>query len=182
MSVIESAVAPHVTPLILGQPHLLDTFGQRMLATFLCLVAIRFGFITHPPIAVPKAERDWLRLQHEPPSNWSIWIARYTDENPEEQWARAYGMQGGTSPIAPEKIGLGYCNTYVATLVTGKLCAHVFRSTLWTEFGGYEGIHLTRVWPQRKFDIDSRFLPPVDEKALLWLHEAMARETPHVVR
>lgn len=38
---------------------------------------------------------------------------------------------------------------------------------------GYHGIELTKIWPPRRFDIDSRFLPTLDEAEVVHLHEAL---------
>ncbi len=91
---------------------------------------------------------------------------------------RYTAIQIASSPDVPA--GMEHCNTQVSTLVVGQLCAHLFRSTVWTDFHGYEGINLSLIWPPANFDIDTRFLTVVTETTLPWLHETIARETPQV--
>jgi hypothetical protein len=43
-----------------------------------------------------------------------------------------------------------------------------------------ERIALSLIWPPRQFDIDARARPIVEEATIPWLHEAIARELPHV--
>ncbi len=72
--------------------------------------------------------------------------------------------------------GPEYSNTQVTTLIVGKLCAHLFSSTVWTDFPGYEEPKLSSIWPQGHFDIDTGALPGIAAKLVPWLHETIARE------
>ena len=159
---------------MLNRPVLLDAFGQFALSTFLCLIAMRLEFLG-PLQAVPDEERDWLRYYLEPSTRWKIWITRFADKNPEAYWSRQYAGQIELTPPPPDKVGPEYCNTHISTLVIGHLCAHTFYSHIMS-FDGYEGIHLTRIWPPTGHDIDSRAMPTINADSALWLHEAFARE------
>jgi len=173
MSRIENNAISVGTKLIKGDEFLLDTEGQRKLAAFLCLMAMRLEFLGRMR-AIPPSDRVFLKDHGEPPGLWTIWIAGYRGENADEHWSRYCGMQIGSTPA--EKVGPDYCNTQVTTMVIGKLCAHLFSSTE-TPILGYEGIRLMRVWPLTDLDMNTRFLPTIPENAILWLHEALARES-----
>jgi hypothetical protein len=73
-------------------------------------------------------------------------------------------------------IGAQYCNSQVTTLTIGRLFAHLFSSTVYPEFPGYEGIELAAIWPPRHLDIEVNDLPIVTEVEVPWLHESLARE------
>jgi hypothetical protein len=64
----------------------------------------------------------------------------------------------------------------VATLVIGQLCAHSFYSPI-IDFQGYEGITIYQLWPPTCFDLANGLLPGLNDKHVLWLHEAFARES-----
>jgi hypothetical protein len=173
---IEEATMPFIADLLLGTPSLLDTVCQRLLASFLCLVSMRVEFGSQGMRAVPHSDHHWLMQHFQPNSDWRIWLARYQgDARMDERYT---AMHVALSPDVPT--GMEYCNTQVTTIVVGQLCAHLFRSTVWTDFSGYEGVHLPQIWPPSNFDIDTSFLPIIPAETLPWLHEAVARETPNV--
>jgi len=57
---------------------------------------------------------------------------------------------------------------------------HTFSSTIWKNFGGYQGVALTRIWPPLQSDIDSTFLPFIGDREIIELAEALARELQYV--
>jgi hypothetical protein len=178
MSGIESFSIPFATPLILNTGRtIMPPFGQRALAALLGLIATRFEF-TATTRAVSQEDRNWLRINREPSHRWRIWIANYGGEKPEDHWAKSYAMQ--LESLATDDVGPDKCNVYVATLVIGQLCAHLFYSHVidLEGFGGYEGITLGRIWPPGRFDLDTGSLPSVSDNDVLQLHEAFAREGP----
>jgi hypothetical protein len=154
-------------------PALLQPFGQRALAALLALIATRLEF-TGTASAVSPQDRDWLRFNREPTTDWKIWIANYGGTQPEEHWSKNYAAQLVSAPT--DKVGPEYCNAMVSTTVIGKLCAHMFYSPI-NDFRGYEGIALSQIWPPRRFDLDTNYLPSLSDQDVLWLHEAYARES-----
>jgi hypothetical protein len=173
MSIIEDEAIPVASSLIKGETFLLDEDSQHKLAAFLCLISMRLQFLGRMH-AIPAVDRLYLKENGCPPALWAIWLARYAGEKPDEHWSRFLGMQLGSTPT--DKVGPDHCNTQVTTLVIGKLCAHLFSSTE-TPVLGYEGIRLTRIWPPTGLGIGTEFIPPVTDKAIIWLHEALARES-----
>jgi hypothetical protein len=180
----ESAMAP-IIPLIQGAREqsalpstMLNASGQRALAAFLCLITIRLEFTNPETQAATPSDREWLMEKLEPPPFWQIWIAEYTGRDPGEHWCRHSGLQLVSSP--DEVMGSYKCDTQVTTLVIGKLCAHTFSSTTMPTFEGYEGARLCRIWPLSGWDIDCRYLPTINDRSVLSLAEALAREIPPV--
>ncbi|OIQ73474.1 hypothetical protein GALL_448880 [mine drainage metagenome] len=70
-------------------------------------------------------------------------------------------------------MGADYCNTQCTTLVIGKLCAHLFSSTVQPVLG-YEGISLTRIWPPSGFGLSTAFLPTISDDEVVTLRESLA--------
>jgi hypothetical protein len=173
MSIIEGHAVSVTAPLLRGEPVLLDLAGQFALSNLLCLISMRHEFLSHSMRAIPQEDRNWLRTKFQPPDHWRIWIAKFTGKNPHDHWSRHCGIQIAASPA--ENVGPEYCNTHVSTMVMGNLCAHIFSSTEWRDFQGYEGIQLTQIWPPIYAYIDAGHIPSVTDKAVLWLHEAVAR-------
>ena len=168
---IEEAAMSIMPPPLRGRPYLLETFNQRLLASFLCLVSMRVELSSHEMRAIPAQDHEWLIKYFQPPPSWKIWISRYDGSPLIDQ--RYTAMQIASSPDVPR--GVKYCNTQVTTLVIGQLCAHMFSSTVWPDFSGYDGAELTMIWPPQRFDIDLDDLPVIIETEVPWLHETIAR-------
>jgi hypothetical protein len=178
MSRIESAAIPGTGPLLLGNGVLLDTYAQRALATLLSLIVIRLEFTEILTQAIPPEDRTQLKETFLPPWHWRIWIARYPGENSEMHRCSHTGFQFVSIPT--ESPGPVKCNTQVTTLVIGQLYAHVFSSTVWRDFSGYEGINFRQIWPPSQYDINPRLLPEISDADIVLVGEALAREMPYV--
>jgi hypothetical protein len=176
MRLIEEAAMGIMPPLLLGSARLLWPTEQRLLATFLCLVCMRVEFSSRDMRAIPAADHEWIMKRSEPPAHWKIWIARYSGKPRMDE--RYTAMQIASSPDVPS--GVEHCNSQVSTLVVGKLCAHLFSSTAWRNFIGYEGVDLVQIWPPTTVPIEIANLPVILEEDVPWLHEAVARETPNI--
>jgi hypothetical protein len=174
MSRLEAAAIPGMTPLLLGQPAVLRTIDQRIIAALLCLITIRVEFADLATLAVPPEDRTWIKEHLLPPMSWRIWIARYDGSQSGQHWCRHHGMSIVSSP--DESGGSYQCNTQVTTMVIGQLCAHLFSSTALPDFAGYEGVRLTQIWPPSNFDIQTRLLANLSDDAVVSLSEALVRE------
>jgi hypothetical protein len=175
MRLVEEATMPFMRPLLLGQWHLLTPNEQRALAALLCLVSMRLEF-SGEMRAIPKSDRDWLKKHSEPSANWQIWIASHEGEAKMDQQYTA--LQIASSPNFPR--GVEHCNTQVTSLVIGHLYAHLFSSTVWRDFPGYEGIDLRQIWPLDGRNIVVSALPFIRDVDVPWLHETIARTVTHI--
>jgi hypothetical protein len=176
MGRIENSVIPIATPLILGKPNLIRVVDQWLLASFLCLVSMRVALLARHPTVIPQQDRDWLRIRGCPPNDWQIWITRLKEDQRIEDWTYFSPMQRASQSSSQKEGSRDACNTQVTTMVIGHLCAHLFSSTVWLDFAGYEGIHMTQIWPPGQFDIDSRWLPIVTDEVAKALHRTHERE------
>src|ERR1700730_6560685 len=159
MRLIEEATMPFMAPLLLGQQYTLDATEQTALATLLCLVSMRVEMSSHEMQAIPKKDHEWLMAKPEPPARWKIWIARYIGS--QRMGQRVTAMQIASSPeVTP---GVEHCNTQVTSLAIGRFYAHLFSSTVWDDFSGYEGVNLVRLWPISQSVTEISFLPPIFE-------------------
>jgi hypothetical protein len=172
---VEEAVMSIMPNLLLGEASILTVFNQRLLAAFLCLVSMRIEASSHKMKVIPVSDRDWLIKNFEPPPDWKMWIARYDGNATEQRYSPMQIISSET-----ETIGVEYCNTQVTTLVIGQLFAHLFSSTVWPSFPGYEGADLAPIWPPRQCDIELSDLPVITEAQVPWLHETIARELTSV--
>jgi hypothetical protein len=174
MSLIESAALPVIKPLILGQRSALDLASQEQLASVLTLISMRIELTAHGMQTIPRFEKEALRTDPLPTPNWRIWIARHAGKNLTEYRYQYTAMQIASDPSTPH--GAQYCNTHVTTLIAGQLYVHIFFSTVWPEFAGYDGVALCRLWPPTGFDIDTGSLPELSDEAGVMLHETISRE------
>ncbi len=176
MSKIESASKLATTRLMRGEPLILDRVHQMLVATLLCLIAVRNEFSALAARGVSEGERTWLRTKLTPPWNWQIWIARYRSLRPNEHWCLHLPMHIASTPTA--ETGPDKCNTQTTTLAIGQLSAHLFSSTELIDFPGYQGIHLCKIWPPGDWFIEWRCVPAYDEPTLKVLAEALSRDIP----
>jgi hypothetical protein len=187
MSQIESNAKEALIPLLQGLPFandaaahrfMLNAWGQRAIASLLCLITMRVEYTHMATQAATDQDRRWIRETLEPPPMWKVWIARYVGDAPGAHWCRHYGLQLVSSPdeLVPHHV----CDTQATTYVMGQLCAHVFGSTTIPTFEGYTGQGLCCLWPLTGWDIDCRFLPAIKDKGVLSLSEALAREIPAI--
>jgi hypothetical protein len=174
MSLMEDRARGCATRLILGQPQLLDLSDQDAFASLLTLIAMRFEFLGDMR-AISAQERDWLRYYREPSKNWKIWISGFRGDDGDEHWSRTYAAQLESKPT--DKVGPEYCNVRVSTFVIGRFCAHLFYSPI-IDFQGYEGVHLTKLWPRQQIYVDTSELASLSGSETLLLHEAFAKESP----
>jgi hypothetical protein len=171
---IEEAARPAITKLMLGHDFILETLNQRLVASFLCLVSMRLEG-SGEMRTIHQSDREKIRREFVPGSSWWIAITRYQDDDPHDYWSGYWGMQISESS-QPKAVNIKDCNTQVSTILAGKMCAHMFSSTVWYGFRGYQGAALTQLWPPTRFDIATGAMPYIDNKGLPWLHEAVARD------
>lgn len=168
---------PFLGHLLKAESFLLGLAEQQMLAALLCLVSMRIEAAWRDgPRAIPQSDRDWLMENPEPPSGWKIWIARYV--GPQRMDQRHTPMQLASSPDVVK--GIERCNTQVTSLIVGQFYAHLFSSTVWKNFSGYQGADLVQLWPLSQRGINTQFFPVIFEQEIPWLHETIVRTTPHV--
>jgi hypothetical protein len=174
MSRLERAAMPVIVPLIRGEPCLLDTIGQRILAGFLCLITARVAFTSPKTLAIPQCDRVHIMKWLEPPrETWKIWLAKYQGDRGGEHWCSHHGLHVLSTP--DEESGPYKCNTQITTFVFGKVCANVFSSTAWPGFRGYRGVHLTKLWPEQSHPIDWRSVPIISDDQIFGLAESVAK-------
>jgi hypothetical protein len=178
MRLIEENTIPFLDSLILSKPYALDIAEQQMLAALLCLVSMRLEVAWRDgPKGIPQSDREWLMDNPEPPANWKIWIGKYG--GPETTMDQQHTpMQIVSSPDVT--VGVEHCNTQVTTLVVGQFYAHLFSSTAWKDFPGYEGIDLVQLWPITHRIIPVLVLPTIAEQEVVLLHETIPRTTKQI--
>jgi hypothetical protein len=87
-------------------------------------------------------------------------------------------MQIASSPDVT--IGVEYCNTQVTSLVVGQFYVHLFSSTVWKDFPGYEGADLVQLWPLKHRIIPVQSLPAIFEQEVVPLHETIPRTVKQI--
>jgi hypothetical protein len=172
MSRLEQANIATLSRLIVGKATLLTPMDQWILASLICLITIRVEFTDVELQGVPPEDRLTLMTSGGPPlDTWRIWIANYGGEHPEDHWSRHFGLQVVSSPNnmpRPHK-----CNAQVTTMVFGHLCIHAVSSSAMHIPRGYHGVRLLEIWPPNDMNIDSSFLPVLNEAEVVHLHEAL---------
>lgn len=177
MRLIEENTMPFLDSLLLAKPYSVGLAEQQMLAALLCLVSMRLEVSWRDgPKAIPQSDLKWLMENPEPPTNWKIWIGKYVGSQAIDQ--QHTPMQIASSPDVT--IGVEYCNTQVTSLVVGQFYAHLFSSTVWKDFPGYEGIDLVQLWPLKHRIIPVQSLPAIFEQEVIPLHETIPRSVRQI--
>jgi hypothetical protein len=168
---MEEAAKPIASALIMGQHRLLNFTDQWLLAALLCLINCRLEFTDRTLMAIPASDREQLMKHFAPGPGWQIWIARYNGAYPGSHSSHHWGMR-----IVPSSLNEGpsnECNSQIATMVIGGLCAHLFSSTVMNNFLGYRGFRLCRIWPPSQFYVDPWFAAGLSDDEIIVLHEAI---------
>jgi hypothetical protein len=174
---IEGFAKPFLIALIQGGDCLISPFVQFTISALLCLIAMRLEFLSGDMRAMKRDDYDWLRRHRHPGQDWKIWIAWFEGEGTHEHSSRSYSLQVVSEPT--DIGGPKYCNMQVTTLVLGRLCAHlIYAPDLPVPESEYEGVHLTRIWPPSRFQIDTSGMIGLSDLDVLWLHETYARNAP----
>lgn len=181
---IEEYAKPYITGLMRGDRLLLEAAHQYAIAAFLSLVSIRIDTsnkLAHP---IPIEDYQHLIEKREPGPSWMIWIMKFTDGVGDDYWYNHFPMamkafpEGILKTMSPQQLSLTAedTNTQVTTIVVGRLCAHIFSTTAYHDFIGYEAPAMCPVWPTTGLSIDTRWLPSVNTEEVKWLHEAIGRD------
>jgi len=179
MRLIEENTKPFLESLLLSKPYQLSLTEQQMLAALLCLVSMRLEVAWWDgPQGIPQCDREWLRENPEPPANWKIWIGKYIGSQMDIMDQQHTAMQIVSS--SNDTIGTEYCNTQVTSLVVGQFYAHIFSSTVWKDFPGYDGADLVQLWPLTHRIIPVQSLPAIFEQEVIPLHETIPRTLRHI--
>jgi hypothetical protein len=174
MSNIEDFAKIYAVPLILGYRMLIGPVAQLALANLVALIAMRLEYLGIMRAIMPE-DRDALRLRRCLSDHWRIWIGHFGGERADDHFSKSYAGQMASAPT--DKVGPEHCNVQVTTLVLGQLCTHSFYSPIPVHFGGYDGVSLCQIWPPQPYLLDSGLVSTLDDQAVLWLHEAFARDT-----
>ena len=76
MSVIGNAAKIAATQFIKNRPNSLTPAEQISLARWACLFVMTYEFADIETLTTPQWERDWIRINSDPPVTWRIWVAR----------------------------------------------------------------------------------------------------------
>jgi hypothetical protein len=159
MSEIQKAAKPFLVPLIQGRTSLLGLPAQRAISAWCAMATMTAEYLVRDvtALSITQSERDWLRDNGTPPSNWKIWIGRANGRM--GMW-RHY-----IAPILAAKDtgkasseGLARPNTQTTTFIIGYLLVHVMSSTGSPEtVTGWNwplstriGLNLPRIFPTKE--------------------------------
>jgi hypothetical protein len=109
---------------------------------------------------------------------------RFLDGNGTDYWYNQFPMAMKSFPkemletLSPQELSARPedSNTQVTTVVVGRLCAHMFSTTVYDDFTGYVEPAMAQVWPINGLSIDTRWLPGIGTEDVHWLHEAIGRD------
>jgi hypothetical protein len=178
MSQFEEAAKDAAVPLILDREFSLTPYQQRELARWFALMTMMVEFTDPATAALTVEDRNFLKIHHDPPQTFKMWIGRYIGKHPEQHWCRHTGMNMSLMPEAsddPYK-----CNTQVTTIVLGALCIHTYSSTVDPDFPGYVGAPIEQIWPVREQTIPWPPLVGLGDDNIIMLAESLGAHTKPV--
>jgi hypothetical protein len=122
MSRIEDAAKPIVMRLMQGKQIILDATQRQKVAALVCLITMRTEFMETGRIAIPDADREWIRTKESPPPEWKVWIAKFWGLRPSD-----YFFNRSVIQLAPDGTvnmdRVPRYNTQSSTFVWGQLVA-----------------------------------------------------------
>lgn len=126
MSRLEDDVKPFLTPLIRGEPIILDLEQQRTLAEWITLKMMVAEFNIPAEVVIPQIDRDALYLKRIIPSYFRIWAISSNSEKWRSRYIRhnATFSLPGTVPTFKTKR-----NTQTIAWGVGKIFIYVMMST-----------------------------------------------------
>jgi hypothetical protein len=129
MSRIEEKAKDILTPLILGQPVIIDKESQLTIAKWAVLKTI-IGEYTDPPTqAIPKEDRKVFMQTEIPPNGWKVFIARYSGK----EWKHRYFHMGSRmlnkATLSPVPLQ-GKMNVQFSIFALENLVIYTTRTTL----------------------------------------------------
>jgi hypothetical protein len=131
MGKLQEDAKPFLVPILEGRSATLKRNGQIIMAAWAAMMIMVAEHLDIQMVAIPAADRRWLRNNLRPPSHWRIWIGRHAAVShplfthnvvsmvPEKEIERI----GLEAPVAP--------NTQTSTILLGKhLIIHVMSSAV----------------------------------------------------
>ena len=146
---------------------------MQLLAAVLTLVSVRIELTAKVMRAVPECEIRHLMHNARPSENWRVWIARHVGTDLKD--TRIATPQCKSFQSQPRRVVLNIAIRRLQRSWSGQLYAHVFFSTVWPNFEGYESVGLTRIWPANELHISTEYLPAMSEQEGVALHATIAR-------
>jgi hypothetical protein len=154
MSRLQENAKPFLVPMLEGNAITLRRLGQTTLAAWVAMMVMVSEHLHDEMVAIPAADRQWLRANLRPPSHWRIWIGRHA--------AVTHPLfTHNIVSFAPEKeierLGLAAslpANSQTSTILLGKhlliyvMSSAVARSIIrrWT-IPAPVGAGLAQIWP-----------------------------------
>ncbi len=156
MSRLQEAAKPFLVPLLLGHATSLHRRAQKVIATWVAMKVMVDEHVRRAMIAIPYAEREYLRTKLIVPPHWRIWLGRHARRDHPLFTHRVmdfvatkeeFDRRGGPSARAEG-------NTQTSTICLGEhLIIFVMSSeTAWSLIRRYRipapiGSDLTQIWP-----------------------------------
>jgi hypothetical protein len=126
MSKLQAAGKKLLVPMVRGEWPEFNAYEQRLIATWAIMATMVLEFSNPPTVAVPADERDWFRLNLEPPAGWAVWLGRYDGtKRGFNHWA--CGVHRTSLPL-PTDLPHN-CNTQYTAIILGKLILMTFSTT-----------------------------------------------------
>lgn len=124
MSALENESKHSLIKLIKNEKIYLTSDIQRTLAAWIAMSFIMAEYTDPKTVAITKAEREFLKKNLLPPSNWKIWIGRYSGDAWKDIRYRHHGISVTSAPFdLKRKISV---NTQTSTQTIGALFIHAF--------------------------------------------------------
>jgi hypothetical protein len=171
MSGIQNDAKNILIPLIQGRTTTLVPAAQKLIATWCAMATMTGEYLTQDAgaISISQSERDFLRDNRAPPSNWRIWIGHYTAKK--GMWHhfvvpilnRKDVVNTPGSRLAPP-------NTQSTIFIIGNLCVYVLSST------GDPDIVSRWNWPPNsRFALHLPQIFPPKESFIVWPPQSLTQ-------
>lgn len=152
MSNLESRIKPLLKMLIQNKSVILTFKERHALATWAAKTVMCAEFVDRNKVAIPQAQRTYLKEKLFPPSNWWIWVSGSQGI----AWRTGlFHFTGRISTSQADLEGPNILNTQSTTIGLGHLLVHIISTTVPMRFAlsNPANSDLKPIWPEPVCDV-----------------------------
>jgi hypothetical protein len=154
MSHLQEMAKPYIVPLLHGTAIAPGKTSQKILATWITMMVMVAEHLIRELVAIPPYERDWFRLNLQPPPTWRIWLGHHAATH---HALFSHNVVSFATEEEIQRLGLAAgepSNTQTSTILLGKhLLIYVMSSSVaFNIIGNWQipsqfAASLVEIWP-----------------------------------
>jgi hypothetical protein len=189
MSRLQTAVRPFLVPLLTGKRTTLYKRAQNVLSAWIAMMTMVAEHVDRKHVAIPQADRDFLRLHQIVPPHWRIWIGRHERSQHEMYTHRGLTFVAKEEFESASRQPSGRPNTQTTTICLGQhLLIHVMSSVIAGDIIGRWRLPsdiaagLVQIWPIKRAAVEWPPEPVFTDAGIALLANEFYNKAVRVIR